>query len=78
MDLNTLIAMWNDLGLLAKIVGILLIAHPIASMIVAATPTPADDSIYANFYRYFLEPMSLTVFKAKDTGEKKADDEVAA
>ena len=41
-----------------------LAVHALASVIVAATPTPKDDVILSKFYK-LIEIISLTVGKAK-------------
>ena len=45
-------------------VDIALAVHALASVIVAATPTPKDDAILSKFYK-LIELVSLTVGKAK-------------
>ena len=42
----------------------------IASLLVAGTKTPSPDSILGKIYKV-LEFLSLTIGKAKDTGDKK-------
>lgn len=48
----------------ALVLTILMAAHPVASIIVALTPTPMDDNILGKAYK-ILEWVSLTVGKAK-------------
>ena len=50
-------------------VEIALATHALASAIVAATPTPADDALLAQFYK-LLEVASLTVGRAKESGTR--------
>lgn len=50
-------------------VEIALATHALASTIVAATPTPADDAVLAPFYK-LLEVASLTVGRAKESGKR--------
>jgi hypothetical protein len=45
-------------------VEVALAVHALASVIVAATPTPKDDVILSKFYK-LIEIISLTVGKAK-------------
>ena len=66
MDLLVLTELWDSLPLLFKIIGVLVALHPVFSIIVAATPTPKDDTLYAKFYSRVLEPLALVIFKAKD------------
>jgi len=47
-----------------KWVEVALAVHALASVIVAATPTPKDDAILSKFYK-LIELTSLTVGKAK-------------
>ena len=45
-------------------VEVALAVHALASVIVAATPTPKDDAVFGKFYK-LIEIISLTVGKAK-------------
>lgn len=66
MELDQLLSLWATLGPVAKVVGVLIVLHPIASIIVAATPTPRDNELYGKLYKFVLEPLALVVFRAKD------------
>lgn len=61
-----LIDLWDTFPLALKVVGVLIVLHPVFSTIVALTPTPKDDTVYAKFYKMVIEPMALVVFRAKD------------
>ncbi|MCA9367011.1 hypothetical protein KC887_01960 [Candidatus Kaiserbacteria bacterium] len=66
MDLDQLLLLWSTLGPVAKVIGVLMVIHPLASAIVALTPTPKDDTAYAAIYKKIIEPLALAVFRAKD------------
>ena len=59
------LAQWGKLPLIVQIVGVLMALHPVASAIVALTPTPRDNNILAKVYKV-VEALSLTVGKAKE------------
>jgi hypothetical protein len=53
-----IMGIWNILMVIPVIISI-------CSVIVALTPTPADDKMWAKVYKY-LEVLALAVGKAKD------------
>ena len=67
MDVELLLIMelWGSLGLFGKAVAVLLGLHPLASLIVALTPTPKDDALLSQVYSKVLKPLALAVGKAK-------------
>jgi hypothetical protein len=65
-DLMVLVGAWETLGVAGKIIGVAVVAHPVASAITALTPTPHDDKILGKLYKYILEPLALVVYRAKD------------
>lgn len=65
LDLNLLLALWESSNWVVRTILVLVALHPIASAIVALTPTPKDDAIYAKIRKAVIEPLALHVFKAK-------------
>ena len=55
---NFIMGIWNILMVIPVVISI-------RSVIVALTPTPADDKLWAKVYKY-LEVLALAVGKAKD------------
>jgi hypothetical protein len=55
---NFIMGIWNILMVIPVVISI-------CSVIVALTPTPADDKLWAKVYKY-LEVLALAVGKAKD------------
>jgi len=55
---NFIMGIWNILMVIPIVISI-------CSVIVALTPTPADDKIWAKVYKY-LEVLALAIGKAKD------------
>jgi|TARA_S200000501_G_scaffold85582_1_gene78293 hypothetical protein len=53
-----IMGIWNILMVIPVVISI-------CSVIVALTPTPADDKIWAKVYKY-LEVLALAIGKAKD------------
>ena len=53
-----IMGIWNILMVIPVVISI-------CSVIVALTPTPADDKLWAKVYKY-LEVLALAVGKAKD------------
>ena len=53
-----IMGIWNILMIIPVVISI-------CSVIVALTPTPADDKVWAKVYKY-LEVLALTIGKAKD------------
>lgn len=56
--LDFIMGIWNFLMIIPVVISI-------ASVIVALTPTPKDDKIWAKVYKY-LEVLALAIGKAKD------------
>lgn len=53
-----IMGIWNILMIIPVVISI-------CSVIVALTPTPADDKLWAKVYKY-LEVLALAIGKAKD------------
>ena len=53
-----IMGIWNILMIIPVVISI-------CSVIVALTPTPADDKVWAKVYKY-LEVLALAIGKAKD------------
>jgi|TARA_B100001057_G_C22831614_1_gene943609 hypothetical protein len=53
-----IMGIWNILMVIPVVISI-------CSVIVALTPTPADDKVWAKVYKY-LEVLALAIGKAKD------------
>lgn len=57
---------WETADTLTRIIYVLLLLHPIASLITALTPTPKDDTVYGKLYNTVIRPLALNIGLAKD------------
>lgn len=71
MEIELIMQLWDQLGWVGKTLAVLLAIHPVASVIVALTPTPADDKWPGLLYQKVLMPLALAVGKATDKGPGK-------
>jgi hypothetical protein len=70
MDITQIIELWNTLGWFGKTVAVLLALHPVASAIVALTPTPKDDKWPGLIFEKIIKPLALAVKNADPKGPK--------
>lgn len=63
--LISLSALWSDLNILERIVGVIWGLVPLFSLMVAMTNTPDKYSWWGKYAYPILELLALTVFKAK-------------
>lgn len=56
---------WATADLFTRVIFVLLLIHPIASLVTTLTPTPKDDTAYAKFYNKVIRPLALNVGLAK-------------
>jgi hypothetical protein len=70
-DYEILLQLWDSADLFGKVIIVFLAIHPVASTIVAATPTPVDDKWYGMFYNMIVRPLALNVFKAAQPKPEK-------
>lgn len=62
---SILVETWSLLPLYAQIIGVLWLLVPVFSMIVSATDTPTDDSLWGKWIYPILEKLALVTFKSK-------------
>lgn len=65
-ELTAVIQLWESADIFGRVVLVLMVLHPIASAITAATPTPTDDKWYSVVYNNVIRPLALNVFKATE------------
>ena len=69
MDMSLIVELWNQSGIVARAIAVLLVLHPLASGVIAVIEPPKEvEKFYTKFYNRVLEPLALHVGKAKGRG----------
>lgn len=71
MEIDLIIQLWNTLGWFGKTVAVLLALHPVASVIVALTPSPHDDKWPGLVFEKLIKPLALAVKNGNPKGPKQ-------
>jgi len=61
-----LITLWDSLPIMGRIVVVLLILHPVMSVVTVLTPTPKDDALWSAIYHKVIRPLALNIGKSRE------------
>jgi len=51
---------------MGRIVVVLLILHPVMSVVTVLTPTPKDDALWSAIYHKVIRPLALNIGKSRE------------